>query len=54
MNSQKNDPARVDEKRVTNPRPGHADLTGVMKYNHTPMMCATCWSAPAPVRQPLG
>ena len=35
MNSQKNDPARVDEKRVTNPRPGHADLTGVMKYNHT-------------------
>ncbi len=29
-----NDPAAVAGKRVTNPRPGHADLTGVLKYAH--------------------
>lgn len=27
----------TDEKTVTAPRPGHADLTGGMKYNHTDM-----------------
>lgn len=27
------DPAK--ERRVTKPRPGHADLTGYLKYNHT-------------------
>jgi chorismate synthase len=34
MNSAENDPARVAEKQVLNPRPGHADLTGVLKYGH--------------------
>ena len=35
MNPGENDPARVAEKRVTNPRPGHADLAGALKYGHT-------------------
>ncbi|RJX18723.1 MAG: chorismate synthase [Desulforudis sp.] len=26
--------ARVDDRMVTRPRPGHADLTGVLKYGH--------------------
>lgn len=34
MNSAANDPEAVAEKLVHNPRPGHADLTGVLKYGH--------------------
>jgi chorismate synthase len=34
MNSGENDPEKVAEKLVHNPRPGHADLTGVLKYGH--------------------
>ena len=34
MNPDRNDPERVAEKLVTNPRPGHADLTGTLKYAH--------------------
>ncbi|MFC1544835.1 chorismate synthase [Gemmatimonadota bacterium] len=34
MNAAGNDPAKVAEKLVRNPRPGHADLTGVLKYGH--------------------
>ena len=35
MNPEHNDPALAAEKRVTNPRPGHADLAGALKYAHT-------------------
>jgi chorismate synthase len=35
MNPDENDPDLVAEKKVTNPRPGHADLTGALKYGHT-------------------
>ncbi|HUU29479.1 MAG TPA: chorismate synthase [archaeon] len=34
MNPGENDPGQVAGKLVTNPRPGHADLTGVLKYAH--------------------
>jgi chorismate synthase len=34
MNPDRNDPARMAEKRVNNPRPGHADLAGALKYGH--------------------
>ena len=34
MNAAENDPDQVTEKLVHNPRPGHADLTGVLKYGH--------------------
>lgn len=34
MNPDENDPEQVAAKRVTNPRPGHADLTGALKYAH--------------------
>jgi len=34
MNPQDNDPEKVAAKLVTNPRPGHADLTGALKYGH--------------------
>jgi len=34
MSPGENDPALVAEKLVHNPRPGHADLTGVLKYGH--------------------
>jgi chorismate synthase len=31
------DEARCDQKRVTRPRPGHADLAGAIKYGHSDM-----------------
>jgi len=34
MNPRDNDPEQVAAKLVTNPRPGHADLTGALKYGH--------------------
>ncbi|MCE5272327.1 chorismate synthase [bacterium] len=35
MNPDENDPELVASKLVTNPRPGHADLTGALKYAHS-------------------
>jgi len=35
MGPGENDPAAAAGKRVTNPRPGHADLAGALKYAHT-------------------
>jgi len=34
MSPEDNDPEQVAGKLVTNPRPGHADLTGALKYGH--------------------
>jgi chorismate synthase len=34
MNAAENDPEQVAGKLVLNPRPGHADLTGILKYDH--------------------
>ncbi len=34
MNAAVNDPEQVAGKLVSNPRPGHADLSGVLKYGH--------------------
>ena len=34
MSPEDNDPEQVAAKLVTNPRPGHADLTGALKYGH--------------------
>ncbi|MBN2287860.1 MAG: chorismate synthase [Candidatus Glassbacteria bacterium] len=35
MNPEDNDPEQAAGKRITNPRPGHADLSGALKYGHT-------------------